>query len=804
MFEQAGSSQLLAAPLETKRLNLGVCLVALEFAMTQIRRNAVLVTLALLVPVAALAQQNTSGESAAASQGVSVREQVTSGREKLSVELAATKAAIESAIAEGQEAPEALKQELELLGRLDRLYGQILAALDHEAELKASKEKLTVDLDNLRAHGPTEPKPYPFRLLENFRDQLETETARGETRSDAIEAGLAAVVGAKTALEQKERNRRQAKEAIESNKDATRTPSLRIALRTAQIDSRVAAEEVRLREIDLENQKLESELRDLQLTSLREKIDYVAKGLRFRQQGLDEYLAQIDQAEFRLNQTLEWAQADFSARDTEWIEARRRLEASLSKDQNLVEEFEARQLARRSRQREVALIGEQLQALSDTRTVWNRRFQIFNETVDDTTVEQWAAEARRALDQISRDVRINSARLTELRGETITLDSEINASGDASPEVRSWLEQQKHHLDAMIGTYEATIDQLESARRLHDRLLSEIATQVATVTWSELATSIWRKVVDVWNYEITAIQDNPITVRKIVIGVVLLLVGILVARFVTGWLGRRLLSRVGLNEGAVAAIQSLLFYLLVLTVVMLSLRIVNVPLTAFTILGGALAIGIGFGSQNIVNNFISGLILLAERPIRKGDLVQLDDLVGVIEHIGPRSTRVRSPENVDIVVPNSSFLEKNVINWTLTDDRYRAHVSVGVIYGSPTRDVVKLIRKALDEHGKVLPKPEPIVLFADFGDNALIFEAHFWVRMRRIMDRRLIESDIRSRVDSLFREAGIVVAFPQRDVHLDSHTPIQVEVLQQAETDRSAGLKAPSAPDERPNNDAKT
>jgi len=770
--------------------------------MTHARHITLFVTLALLLPGVAPAQQKTSGGPAATSQPVSTREQVTSEREKLSVELAVTKAAIESAIAEGQEAPEILKREMELLGRLDRLYGQILTALDHEAELKASKEKLTVDLDNLRAHGPTEAKPYPFRLLENLRDQLETETARGETRSDAIEAGLAAVAGAKTALEQKERNRRQAKEAIESNKDDTRAPSLGIALRIAQIDSRVATEELRLREIELENQKLEGELRELQLTSLREKIDYVAKGLRFRQQGLDEYLAQIDQVEFRLNQELEWAQADFSARDAEWIEARRRLEASPSKDQSLVEEFEARQLARRSRQREVALIGEQLQALSDTRTAWNRRFQVFNETVDDTTVEQWETETRKVLDQISRDVRINSARLTELRRETITLDSKINASGDASPEVRRWLEQQKKHLDAMIGIYEATIDQLESARRLHDRLSSEITAQVATVTWSELSRSVWRKVVDVWNYEITSIQDSPITVRKIVIGLILLFVGILVARFVTGWLGRRLLSRVGLNEGAVAAIQSLLFYLLVLTVVMLSLRIVNVPLTAFTILGGALAIGIGFGSQNIVNNFISGLILLAERPIRKGDLVQLDDLVGVIEHIGPRSTRVRSPENVDIIVPNSSFLERNVINWTLTDDRYRAHVSVGVIYGSPTRDVVKLIRKALDEHGKVLPKPEPIVLFADFGDNALIFEAHFWVRMRRIMDRRLIESDIRSRVDSLFREAGIVVAFPQRDVHLDSQAPIQVELLQQTAPDGVGGLKSPVTSNEQTNNDA--
>jgi small-conductance mechanosensitive channel len=608
------------------------------------------------------------------------------------------------------------------------------------------------------------------------------------------------VTGAKTALEQKERNRRQAKEAIESNENEADTQSLSIALRIAQIDSRAATAELRLRSIELQNQKLEGELRDLQLTFLQEKIEHIEKGVRFVQQGLDEYLAQIDEAEFRLTQALELAQADFAVRDAEWIEARRRLEASPTKGQDLVEELEARQLARRARQREVSLINERVQALSDTRKVWNRRFHVFNDTADNETVDQWEAETRQALDQINRDLRINSARLTELRKEAITLDSEINASNDASLEVRRWLEQQKHHLNAMVSSYTETVDRLESARRLHDKLLSEISTQASDITLTERLDAIWVTILHVWNYELTSIQDNPITVRKIVIGIILLLVGLYASRLMSGWLGRRFLPRFGLNEGAIAAIQSLLFYLLLITVIMLSLRIVNVPLTAFTILGGALAIGIGFGSQNIVNNFISGLILLAERPIRVGDLVEIDDLIGVIEHIGPRSTRVRSPENMDIIVPNSSFLENNVVNWTLTDDRYRTRVVVGVVYGSPTRDVIKLIRKAVDDHGKVLPQPEPIILFADFGDNALIFEAHFWVRMRRIMERRIIESDIRARIDSLFREAGIVIAFPQRDVHLDSQSPIQVEVLQQGMTSGAAESMTPHMPD-APTND---
>lgn len=743
--------------------------------------HCIAITISVILHCASLvlAQPIPPREASASSQPAGAPDQTVNSREKLAVELAAAKAAIESATADGKEAPATLRTEFDLLGRLDRLYGQIDAAREHETELKASKEQLKVSLDNLRAHGLPDAKPYTFRLQENLRDQLETETARGETRSDAIDAAQAAVSAARVSHEQSERARRQAKEAVESNKDDANTPSLANALRVAQLESRVAAEEVRLREIELENQKLEGELRELQLTSLREKIAQVSSEIQFTQAGLDEYLAQIDETEARLKQSLEWAQSDFALRDAEWAEVRRRLEMSPSKDSALVEEFESRQLIRRSRQREIALIGEQLQSLSDTRKVWEKRFKVFNAAVDDATIREWEKETRQSLDQINRDLRINAARLTELRGEAVTLDSKINAAGDTNPDARRWLDQQKRHLNGMIRNYEENVDQLESARRLHEKLLSEISTEVDTVTWSEWFDAAWGTVLSVWNYEITSVQDSPITVQKIVIGIILLLVGLYGSRVIARWFGGRFLPRFGLNEGAVAALQSLLFYLLVLTVVMLSLRIVNVPLTAFTILGGALAIGIGFGSQNIVNNFISGLILLAERPIRVGDLVEIDELVGVIEHIGPRSTRVRSPSNMDIIVPNSSFLEKNVVNWTLTDDRYRTHVSVGVIYGSPTRDVVRLIRKSLDEHGKVLDKPEPIVLFADFGDNALIFEAHFWVRMRRIMERRMIESDIRARIDSLFREAGLVIAFPQRDVHIDSQRPIQIELLQQ-------------------------
>lgn len=281
----------------------------------------------------------------------------------------------------------------------------------------------------------------------------------------------------------------------------------------------------------------------------------------------------------------------------------------------------------------------------------------------------------------------------------------------------------------------------------------------------------------VWDFALFSIADGqPVTVGTIVGGLLLLVAGVVAARLLTRWLARIAQRRLKLEEGVAASVQSLLFYASVVLVAVAVLHAVSVPLTAFTLLGGALAIGLGFGSQNLMSNFISGVIMLIERPIRVGDLVQVGEFYGIVSHIGLRSTRLETPDNYELVLPNSSFLNDRVINWTLSNDVIRTRIVVGVVYGSPTRRVQELLLKAAADHGQVLREPEPFVLFTDFGDDALIFELVFWVRMRRMVQRRIIESDLRFMIDHLFREAGIVIAFPQRDVHLHQAKPLQVEL----------------------------
>ncbi|MDX1561881.1 MAG: mechanosensitive ion channel [Gammaproteobacteria bacterium] len=251
----------------------------------------------------------------------------------------------------------------------------------------------------------------------------------------------------------------------------------------------------------------------------------------------------------------------------------------------------------------------------------------------------------------------------------------------------------------------------------------------------------------------------------------LLLIGLLIlAGFVLGGIVKRLISRrltkMQLQKDAIHAIERITFYVILIVVVMTALQLLHIPLTAFAFISGAIAIGVGFGAQNILNNFISGWILMSERPVRIGDVVELGEDFGTVEAIGGRSTRIRRTDGVHLLVPNSTLLETTVVNWTLVDRNIRTSLVVGVAYGSPVRKVEELLMQAVKEQKEVLEEPEPQVIFDNFGDSSLDFEIYFWSNVGNEKGLRQIRSEIRFRITDLFDEHGITIPFPQRDVHL--------------------------------------
>ena len=280
----------------------------------------------------------------------------------------------------------------------------------------------------------------------------------------------------------------------------------------------------------------------------------------------------------------------------------------------------------------------------------------------------------------------------------------------------------------------------------------------------------------IWHYPLFNMSDGvTISPSQIVLSLVVALIGLFAARLLAKSASRNMVKA---NVGVDAAnlVGKILFYVLAVLVLLTSLRVLQIPITALAFMSGAFAIAIGFGAQNILNNFISGWILMSESPVRRGDFVEIDEYKGVVEAIGNRSTRIRRVDGVHILVPNSILLERTLVNWTLIDKDVRTTVRVGVAYGSPTRKVVNIIQQAIDENSGIKKTPAPLIIFEDFGDSSLVFDAYIWCEVSGERDLRIVRSDLRHRITELFAENNITIAFPQRDLHLDTSKPLEIRV----------------------------
>lgn len=279
-----------------------------------------------------------------------------------------------------------------------------------------------------------------------------------------------------------------------------------------------------------------------------------------------------------------------------------------------------------------------------------------------------------------------------------------------------------------------------------------------------------------WNYQLFSIGDAEYTVGQFILLVLLIVFGYGISRLLESLFSKRL-AKTHLRPHAIQTLQRVFFYLLIVGVILTALSLLHVPLTTFAFMTGAIAIGLGFGAQNILNNFISGWILMMEQPVRVGDFIEIDQFTGVVERIGNRSTRIRRTDGVHLLVPNSQMLERVVVNWTLIDHNIRTTLRVGVAYGSSPQQVAKLIEQAVCVQDDILTEPPPRVIFEDFGDNALIFDAVFWCRVGGERELRQIRSNIRFKISELFSAANITIAYPQRDVHIDGLGPLQIEMV---------------------------
>jgi len=282
--------------------------------------------------------------------------------------------------------------------------------------------------------------------------------------------------------------------------------------------------------------------------------------------------------------------------------------------------------------------------------------------------------------------------------------------------------------------------------------------------------SLLSRIKTILNFPLLPLGEVRITLWTLIYFLVLLLMLFYFTGKVRKLLAERVLIRTKLDVGAQQAVGSITRYVLLLVGLLVILQTVGINLTTLNVIAGAVGIGVGFGLQNIASNFISGLIILFERPIKVGDRIVVGDVEGDVMEIGARSTTVVTNNQIAIIVPNSMFISEPVVNWKYTDPRVRFEIPIGVAYGSDVRLVERLLLEVARENTDVLKDPPPDVCFREFGESSLNFTLRVW-NQNHVHRKMVLYSALNFAIHEKFKGHGIEIPFPQRVLHIRSGAP---------------------------------
>ena len=272
------------------------------------------------------------------------------------------------------------------------------------------------------------------------------------------------------------------------------------------------------------------------------------------------------------------------------------------------------------------------------------------------------------------------------------------------------------------------------------------------------------------------INQTPITLASLIVFVFIFVIFLTLSKLLTRTLNSRVLSRLQIDEGTRYNLERVLNYTIGIIGAIVAFQFIGIDLSGLAVIFGLLSVGIGFGLQNVTSNFISGLILLFERPIKVGDRVTVGDTEGDVTAINLRATTIRSVNNISIIVPNSEFISERVINWSYGDKKVRLDIDVGVSYDSDLDKVLKTLTDIAVENELVLKAPEPEVHFTEFADSSWNLQLRCWIGDPK--QSWTVRTAINCAIVHRFRENDIEIPYPQRDLHIRSAVPAPV-----AETD---------------------
>ena len=657
-------------------------------------------------------------------------------------------------------------------------------------ELQAREAELKEQIKAWNSATNEAAQSISFVDFDRLVNRLAAEQARIELIRTRLKSTRAALDQAQADHAAREQDRRKAQEQFEIGKAGPDAIALASAVDAARRASNLANDTVALRKKELERERLADGVQSLTVELLKNQVDRYQPLVVFTQADLDEQLKKLKTQEEAIRATLAAAEKDGTSAAAGWSRAKRALDAGNDDRTVLTEELEAWQRTRDlARERKNTALDQLLQ-VEQLRMAWNRLYSLMSGTAD-LTPEQlstWKDETAAALRVLIGSTQAHLMRIDELRGELANIIGKADAAKEGPEELRRAIATQREYVEAMIRLHETNLVSIDASRRLHGKLRTELGRGIDLLSPQQWAHSLWSAVRWVWDYELIAHNDLPITIGKIVRAIVIFAAGWLLSRMLSTFFAHRLLKRFKLSKDATAVIRTIIFYTSISFAALLALRSAHVPLTAFTILGGAFAIGVGFGSQALINNFISGLIMLAERPVRIGERVLFNKYDGVVEDVGFRCTKLRTGTDHIVTIPNSALINDSIENIGRRR-MIRRTMNIGITYDTSRErlvEAVQAIRDILEERGireSIHPvigwdKFPPRVFFQDYTADSLNIQVNYWFAPADHWSYMEHAQQVNIRIFEEFERLGVSFAFPSRTVYLanDSARELQLRL----------------------------
>jgi potassium efflux system protein len=622
--------------------------------------------------------------------------------------------------------------------------------------------------------APSESIPLPKddAEIDTLRDKLAALRAQAQTATGQVSIDEEFLTRQQSALKAAGQQLRRAQEEFDTADTDVARNRAALQLRLAEIQQEVASSAVFLASWRLYAYELDLRASQAGIRAVEQALSASGLDSIFNKKRAQSATERIEKERASVQKQIESAQSARQSLEETISRLEQELQAATAEedkkriDAQLEIAREAREFAAR-----IAVAGRAwIEGLDEALRIWKTTLSVAENPDPAAYVnarkvaDKLLAQSDPWREQVARYLQHARGRLDELESQPRSRDAATSKLEEQRLDLVRQRVTQVRDISALLESLLTHAGQMraESNQLLKRSSVSERVTQGFT--------ELGKRMENVWNHELFITEEKiigqngsvvtrmrGISVGKIILGIIGLTAGLLIAKTFARIIKNNIGRRFAVDTARAAFLEKVLYYFLLAFVVLTTLNWLRIPLTAFAFLGGAIAIGVGFGAQTLMNNFISGLILLAERRIKVGDVIEADGHLGRVINLGTRCSRVRKFDGVDVLVPNSYLLEKNVINWTLSDSHHRYDFVIRVSHGASTELVMSTLYRSLEAQPEVLKEPKASVIFEAFGDKALNFHLYYWLDIGR-SDASKVGSEIRLRIDHLCREAGIEMA----------------------------------------------